>query len=289
MGVPRFNWRPLISRYRAMLHDGIRPVVVAFGAPPWARAPGWDRPGACAGCFYPPAPQHIPEWRAFLRALMSHLPKIGALEVWNEPNFRTFFAPHAKPGLYARLLRAADDAAHQAHFRQPILTGGLSPGASTGRKMPQAKFLSRVYEIAGKESFDGIGAHPYPSESPWVAGMTTNIERLRRVSEHFGDGSKPLWITEVGIGGTPSGGKHLDVPLDQQGPVLARMYRAVQGMNVRSFLIYTLSDTGGSATSRFATYGVLTPALRPKPAYCYLARRVGHTGACPVPRLARAP
>src|SRR5204863_2794869 len=58
MGVPRFNWRPLISRYRAMLHDGIRPVVVAFGAPPWARAPGWDRPGACAGCFYPPAPQH---------------------------------------------------------------------------------------------------------------------------------------------------------------------------------------------------------------------------------------
>jgi hypothetical protein len=154
--------------------------------------------------------------------------------------------------------------------------------------MPQAKFLSRVYEIAGKGAFDGIGAHPYPSQPPWAADMTANLERLRRVSERFGDGSKPLWITEVGIGGTPDGGGHFDVPLGQQGPVVARMYHAAQGMNVRSFLIYTLSDVGAS-TSRFATYGVLTPALRPKPAYCYLAQHVGHTSACPLPRLTRVP
>ena len=70
--------------------------------------------------------------------------------------------------------------------------------------------------------------------------------------------------------------------------MLARMYRAAQGMNVRSFLIYTLSDLGGSP-SRFATYGVMSPALRPKPAYCYLAQHVGGARACPVPRLAPAP
>jgi polysaccharide biosynthesis protein PslG len=217
---------------------------------------------------------------------MAHLPRMGALEVWNEPNYANFFAPHAEPGLYARLLRAADDAAREAHFRQPILTGGLSPGASTGGKMPQAKFLSRVYEIAGKRSFDGIGAHPYPSQPPWAADMTANLERLRRVSERFGDGSKPLWITEVGIGGSRGGAGHFNVPLDQQGPVLARLYRATRGLNVRSFLIYTLSDLGGS--SRFGTYGVMTPALRPKPAYCDLAHHLGHTSACPVRHLARA-
>jgi len=33
----------------------------------------------------------------------------------------------------------------------------------------------------------------------------------------------------------------------------------------------------------------MTPALRPKPAYCYLAQHVGHMRACPVPRLAPAP
>jgi polysaccharide biosynthesis protein PslG len=286
-GVPRFNWAPVVSRYRTMVADGIRPIVVAFGAPPWARAPGWDRPAGCSGCSYPPAPRHIAEWRAFVRGLMAHLPGMGALEVWNEPNYASFFAPRANPGLYARLLRAADDAARQAHFHRPILTGGLSPGSSAGGKMPEGKFLSRVYELAGKRSFDGIGAHPYPSRSPWAADMTAKLQRLRRVSEHFGDGAKPLWITEVGIGGGGGGG-HFNVPLERQGPVLARMYRAAQGMNIRSFLIYTLSDTGASA-SRFATYGVLTPALRPKPAYCYLAQRVGQTRACPLPRLTRTP
>lgn len=286
-GVPRFNWAPVVSRYREMLHDGIRPVVVAFGAPEWARAPGSDRSG-CPGCSFPPAPQHIPEWRAFVRGLMERLPRMSALEVWNEPNFRIFFAPHADPGLYARLLEAADGAAHESGFRPPVITGGLSPASPARGKMPPTEFLSRVYEIAGKGAFDGIGAHPYPRRPPWTAGMTANLEELRRVSDRFNDGSKPLWITEVGIGGTDSGAGHFNVPLSQQGPVLARMYRAARRMNVRSFLIYNLSDLGGSP-SRFATYGVMTPALRPKPAYCYLAQHIGGTRACPVPRLAPAP
>jgi len=287
-GVPRFNWAPVVSRYRTMIRDGIRPVVVAFGAPEWARAPGWNRHGGCEGCSFPPAPEHIGEWRTFLRSLIAHLPRMSALEVWNEPNFRIFFAPQADPGLYARLLEAADEAAGESGFHGPILTGGLSPASPARGKMPPSRFLSRVYEIAGKGSFDGIGAHPYPAGPPWTAGMTANLQQLRRVSERFNDGSKPLWITEVGIGGTKSGSGHFDVSLDRQGPVLARMYRAAQGMNVRSFLIYTLSDLGGSP-SRFATYGVMTPALRPKPAYCYLAQHVGHMRACPVPRLAPAP
>jgi hypothetical protein len=287
-GVPRFNWAPVVSRYRTMIRDGIRPVVVAFGAPEWARAPGWNRNGGCEGCSFPPAAEHIGEWRAFLRGLITHLPGMSALEVWNEPNFRTFFAPHADPGLYARLLEAADGAAREAGFRGPIVTGGLSP-ASPGRgKMPPVRFLSRVYEIAGKGSFDGIGAHPYPRQPPWTAGMIANLQQLRGVSERFNDGSKPLWITEVGIGGAKSGAGRFNVPLDQQGPVLASMYRAAQGMNVRSFLVYALSDLSASP-SRFATYGVMSPALRPKPAYCYLAQHVGHTRACPVPRLAPAP
>jgi hypothetical protein len=279
-GAPRFNWAPLVSRYRSMIQDGIRPIVVASGAPAWARAPGWDRSGACTGCSFPPARQRLAQWRAFLRALMAHLPKMSALEVWNEPNYSTFFAPHANPSLYAQLLQAADKAARESDSRPPIVTGGLSPVPPAGGKMPPAQFLSRVYEIAGKRSFDGIGAHPYPVRPPWIPGMIKNLDQLRRVSERFGDASKPLWITEVGIGGIPGGRGRFNVPLNRQGPVLARMYRATQRMNIRSFLIYTLSELGGSI-SRFATYGVLDRALRPKPAYCYLAKRIGGKQTCP--------
>src|SRR6478609_2041690 len=59
-GAPRFNWAPVVSRYRTMIRDGIRPVVVAFGAPEWARAPGWNRHGGCEGCSFPPAPDERP-------------------------------------------------------------------------------------------------------------------------------------------------------------------------------------------------------------------------------------
>lgn len=283
-GVPRFNWAPLVSRYRAMLADGIRPIVVAYGAPAWARVPGWDGPGMCSlpsgGCSFPPAPLRIPQWRAFLRGLMLHLPEMSALEVWNEPNYARFFAPRAEPALYARLLRAADQAARDAEFHQPIITGGLSPVPPAGGKMPPAHFLSRVYDTAGKRAFDGIGVHPYPAGPPWTASMTENLDQLHGVSTRFGDASKPLWITEFGIGGARGGAGRFDVPLDRQGPLLTRMYRAAQGMNVRSFLVYQFYDFSDKS-SRFATYGVLTASLRPKPAYCYLAQHVGGMRGCP--------
>jgi hypothetical protein len=285
-GAPRFNWAPLVSRYRAMLADGIRPIVVAYGSPVWARMRGWDRPGICSlpsgGCSFPPAPQRIPQWRAFVRGLMVHLPKMRALEVWNEPNYARFFAPRPEPALYVRLLRAADEAAREVGFRPPIITGGLAAVHSAPGKVPPPDFLSRIYDIAGKRAFDGIGAHPYPSGPGWTASMTAALDRLRAVSARFGDRSKPIWITEVGIGATRSDGGHFDVPLDQQGPLLARMYRAVQRMNVRSFLVYQLYDFNDT-TSRFATYGVLTQSLRPKPAYCFMAQHIGGTRACPLP------
>jgi hypothetical protein len=192
-----------------MLRDGIRPIVVAQGSPEWARIPEWDRPGSCrhpgGGCTFPPAPRRIPQWRAFVRGLMTRLPEMSALEVWIEPNHTTFFAPHPNPELYARMLRGADQAAREVEFRGPILTGGLTPAASADGKMPPAEFLSRVYELAGKGAFDGIGAHPYPDGPPRTARMIAKLDELRAVSRRFGDGSKPLWVTEVGIGGAPGG------------------------------------------------------------------------------------
>ena len=281
----RFNWEPLTSRYRAMLRDGAAPVMLAWGSPAWARVPGWDRPAGCSApgggnCTFPPGPAHIPQWRAFLRGLMVHFPDMRALEIWNEPNLARSFAPRPSPALYARMLQAADQAAREVGFDRPIITGGLSPSPPSAGKMPPARFLSRVYELAGGAPFDGIGTHPYPAGPPWVANMNANLDQLRAVSERFHDAPKPLWITEVGIGGAPGGVGQFNVPLAQQGPILVRMYRSIQRSEVRAFIIYSLYDSiaGGE---RFGPYGVVGPNLEPKPAYCYLAQHIGRTHACP--------
>jgi polysaccharide biosynthesis protein PslG len=283
--VHAYNWAPAVKVYNAMLSAGIRPVVLASGTPKWARQRGWRRPGTCRTlhgklCSYPPSRQHLSDWRTFIKALILRFPRMLALEVWNEPNLPRFFAPHPSPALYSRLLRAADRAAHLSGVPTTILTGGLTSSASPAHGgIPAARFLTRIYELTGRASFDGIGIHPYPQGLPWVGSMSANLDRLRRVRDRFHDRKTQLWITEVGVGGTSERRREGSVGLARQGPVLARMYRSTQRSDVRAFIIYALRDWPTEGP-KFEPFGVVRANLRPKPAYCYLARRLGGVRLC---------
>jgi polysaccharide biosynthesis protein PslG len=278
--VHTFNWATVVRVYRAMLAAGIRPVVLAYDAPTWARRPDWERPGTCRAahgelCAYPPSRRHLSDWRAFIEALTRRLPQMVALEVWNEPNLPRFFAPAPSPALYSRLLGAAHRAARAATATAPIVTGGLAAGTSeTGSGIPAPRFLSSVYRLAGRGSFEGIGAHPYPSAPPWTERMTANLDLLRRVRDRFHDRATPLWITEVGVGGTSGPRLRGSVGLARQGPVLVRMYRSTQNSDVRAFLAYALREMKTEGP-RFEPYGVVRADLQPKPAYCYLSSHLG--------------
>jgi hypothetical protein len=280
-----YDWTAVIRPYRAMISAGIRPVVLAYGAPAWARQERSKRPGACRAaygkpCSYPPSRRHLADWRAFVEALVRRLPQMLALEVWNEPNLPRFFAPKPSPPLYSRLLRAADQAVRATGVRLALVTGGLAAGASRVRgRFPAASFLDRIYQLAGKPSFDGIGSHPYPHRPPWVGSMTANLDRLRRVRDRHGDQGTSLWITEVGIGGTSTQRPQASVSLARQGPILARLYHSTQRSDVKAFLIYALRDSP-SEGPKFESFGVAHGDLRPKPAYCYLASRLGDVSGC---------
>jgi hypothetical protein len=212
---------------------------------------------------------------------MRQCPQMLALEVWNEPNLPRFFAPHPAPMLYARLLRAADRAVQLSGVPGSVVTGGLAAGASQSRGgVPAARFLTSIYELAGKASFDGIGTHPYPIGPPWVGKMTANLDQLRRVRDRFGDRATPLWITEVGVGGISGPPPtRVSVGLVRQGPILARMYRSTQHSDVRAFIVYALRDSPAEGP-KFEPFGVVRANLRAKPAYCYLARHLGGVQVC---------
>jgi hypothetical protein len=268
-----------------MLAAGIRPVVLAYGTPTWARRSGWERPGTCRAaygeaCAYPPSRRHLSEWRDFIEALTRQFPRMVALEVWNEPNLPRFFAPDPSPALYSRLLIDAHRAARAAGATVPILSGGLAAGTAEGGGIPAPQFLAGVYREAGRGSFEGIGSHPYPQDPPWVERMSANLDGLRRVRNRFDDRATPLWLTEVGIGGTAGQRRQGSVGLVRQGPILVRMYRSVQGGDVRAFLVYSLRETKTEGP-KFEPYGVVRASLRPKPAYCSLAMRLGRVRACP--------
>jgi hypothetical protein len=109
--------------------------------------------------------------------------------------------------------------------------------------------------------------------------MTANLDGLRRVRDRFGDRATPLWLTEVGVGGTAGRRHQGSVGLARQGPILVRMYRSIQDGDVSGFLVYSLRETKTEGP-KFEPYGVVGASLRPKPAYCYLALRLGGARVC---------
>jgi hypothetical protein len=109
--------------------------------------------------------------------------------------------------------------------------------------------------------------------------MSAQLDRLRRVRDRFDDRRASLWITEVGVGGAPGPRRVASVGLGRQGPVLVRMYRASQRSDVEAFVIYALRDSPAEGP-KFEPFGVVGGDLRPKPAYCHLASRLGGVRAC---------
>jgi polysaccharide biosynthesis protein PslG len=267
----RYRWGKTDRVYHAMRLYSAQPVMVLYNAPVWARDPN----APChndAACAFPPRVKHLDEWRRFVRRAVERYPEVRAIEIWNEPNLSRFWAPRPDPQRYAQLLAAADDAIDSTGSTTPVVTAGLIP-AMGRRNMDAPEFLWRIYNNAGAESFDGIGTHPYAHEAPFVENMTGWLDALREVRDANGDSSTPLWITEIGVSTHPSTG----VTLEQQGGLLAQMYRSVLGHDVRSFIIHRFQV--GREGGYWNGTALVEHGLVPKPAFCALGAAIGSTCA----------
>ena len=260
-----YDWSVSDAQYAAMQQSTPKPIMLLHRAPVWARDPA----RSCASgieeqCMYPPLPKYDKQWQAFVKAAVSRYRNVRAIEIWNEPNLATFWAPAADPARYATILKEAHNAVRAARSNLPVLTGGIYPVATANGNVKAASFLGQIYATAGASAFDGIGSHPYVYKAPYVDGMRSRLDALRAVRDQNGDSTTPLWITEAGIA-TDSGG----VLPEQQAGVLTDLYHSVEGTDVRSFVIHRLYDVGGEF------YGVLNADLTPKPAYCGLGGAIG--------------
>jgi hypothetical protein len=236
-----YDWSMSDAQYAAMQTYTPRPIMLLHRAPVWARDPA----ATCAlgppdVCMYPPLPEFDDEWKAFVQAAVARYPNVTAIEIWNEPNLATFWSPAADPTRYAAILTAAHEAVIAAGSSAPVLTGGLFPATTNGANVSAKEFLDQVYASAEAGAFEGIGSHPYAHQTPYVERMWTRLDALRAVRDQYGDGATPLWITEVGISTEATSG----VPLDQQGDLLAELYRSIEGHDVLSFVVHRLYDVG---------------------------------------------
>ncbi len=160
--------------------------------------PAWDGNGhGPASTPSSPAP-----YASFLRALVQRYGPHGTYwsthpgtprvpirmwQVWNEPNFATYWSDQPFAPSYVKLLSAAHAAIKQADPGAQVVLAGL-PEFSW-------EYLAQIYaQPAARQQFDVVAVHPY-TERP--AGVITILQRVRAVMDRAGDNAKPMLATEI--------------------------------------------------------------------------------------------
>jgi hypothetical protein len=294
-----YHWASVDAQYRAMAANGIRPVVMVYAAPTWARAAGVS----CSDCAIPPDSTHYADWRSFLEALIQHIRSLDAdypgyqgpygIEIWNEPNEQRFFYPSPDAGAYVQLLSRARKAASATGFTKPIISGGLEAVTSTvqGQRIATDAYLTQMYRHKFQSYVDGIGIHPGPKGSTQlVADMNTaphtGIDPLNTIRTQHKD-PHPFWVTKAGVSSVPCAVTDCSGPQDPtagvsgdtaQGNTLVDLYRSVATRPVRAFLVFHFEEYAPPGDD-WAGYGIVdtsSGSIVPKQSFCILGQQIGN-------------
>jgi polysaccharide biosynthesis protein PslG len=221
-----------------------------------------------------PSGEEIDEYAEFAADVARRYPKALAIEVWNEPNWKHFWAPKPDPLRYSRLVRAAADAVHATGTGVPVILAGNAPLATdwdNGKGMSFDGFLRQVYEEGGIGRAAAVSHHIYFGKvRDRVLTMRQQIGRIRAVMSAHGDASLPLWITEVGLSSTE------ETDLHGQGPGLAQIYDTLRRIdNIPVVLVHRFFEGRDALGPGLDHRGIIAADGDPKPAYCDLARARG--------------
>jgi hypothetical protein len=285
-------WQQYDQQYAQLLAGGLKPEIVAFAAPCWARPSI-----ACEDSRYTsaPDPAYDPQWREYIRQLTTRYPQALGIEIWNEPNLNMFFWPQANPARYTQLLKDAYTTIKSVNPAMPVISAGILASPATGM-LPagegDAPFLAGIYAAGANGYINAIGAHPYPititpngSEIWDPAAMEQSLQRLRAVRNNAGAAATPIWITETGVSTTTQPGFPPAVTPSQQAADLVAMVHTVQtDSDVPVMIIHTLQDQAAGTPDAFNAvqqgFGIFTATNQPKPAACALTNLLGGTLNC---------
>jgi hypothetical protein len=200
-----FNWAHADRIIRYAENQGITVIARLGLVPGWARPPVQEK----VTTFSYLTTQYFEAFAEYVGAFVARYgDQIGGVIIWNEPNLsREWGDRPVDPEAYTELLRLSYQAAHAARPDIIVLGGALAPtnepeNGSGG--MNEVRYLERMYEAGAADYFDALAAHTYgfthpPEDEPDPNVINfRRVELLRPVMERYGDGDKPVYITEGG-------------------------------------------------------------------------------------------
>jgi hypothetical protein len=192
------NYDRWVTNVRAI---GAMPVIDVALAPEWAS-------GSSDQHALPTDPHAFSDFAKTYAAFMAMLAqryagRVGGWEIWNEEDSSGWWTGGGDPARYATLLKTVYPAVKAADPATKVVVGGL-----TGNDY---RFLGGIYAHGAGGSFDAVGVHTDTAcniISPYrylrdSNGMINQYSFLGYRSVHDvmaanGQGSKPIWMTELG-------------------------------------------------------------------------------------------
>jgi len=239
----------------------VQAVVIEF--------PDWSNGGR--GPWAPPADDR--QFEEFMRFMAARYKgRITYWELGNEVNQSEFWeVPRASsPARYARFLQHGYRGAKAGNPDAQIISAGLAGS--------DYNYLQELYNAGAKGYFDILGVHAYTQgKSPFAVDALTpsrtfgGLAVMKSTMERNGEPAKRIWVTEVGWQ-TSSATDHVSPERQAQYTYDAykRLFRDFP--YVDALFIYTIRDTGASASIPRDNYGLLEHDYRSKPAYAAFRR-----------------
>ena len=217
-------------------------------------------------------------WGEFVRVFVTrYRDRLNAVEIWNEPDNSSFgLVPEAQ---YAALLQRAYAEVKAVDSSITVVLGGLCNNSWN--------YLSNLYSNGIKNYCDVIAFHPYcHPKAPdadyedknyyksrsgtlfytytYYGQLEYRIRKYRDVMSANGDGSKPIWITEMGW---PTGGSSSVASEAQQASYLTNAAAIAFANGVEKFFVYELKAPETNANDVESYFGILHSDFSFKPAY----------------------
>jgi hypothetical protein len=267
----RFDWADYDRMVAAITRYNLGVLAIVMVTPQWAAlTPDQSE-------FWLAPPSDMRTYARFVYELVNRYHEsVQVWEFWNEPNVSIYWKPAPDPLRFAEMQRLGYLAAKYADPKCVVLLTGLANDLSEAMPQhmwyPPEQFLEAVYTQIGGGYFDAVGRHPY-THPTWegLDVLIQRVEAIRVVMAANGDGSKPLWLDEMGhclIGGLTEDGQAEWLTQVFDHMLSSTDYDAIFWYNFRNKPFESFGyEEGSEAYICERSHGLVRTDFTPKPAY----------------------
>jgi hypothetical protein len=193
--------------------------------------------------------------------------KVGAYEIWNEPNAAPYYGPTPDPAGYTELLQAAYPAIKAADPEATVVGGVVGSTITYGNlTLNPVTFVDQMYDAGAQGYFDALSFHPYQYTTPFSMGgyhpdsPLNQLDDIHDLMVANGDGDKLIWASEYGQPTAVSSEAEQAAYLED----MLTTWREI-GYTGPAF-VYTLEDDLTGSTNPEDTFGLIRDDGTWKPA-----------------------